>query len=154
MATNDEDIAVLNRLIEPTIDSADGYREAAKDAKNPEFKAIFERRATERLAVFNSLQAQVEALGGQPEEEGSLLASIHRAFVNLRSAIQSGASDLAVIDEVERGEDRIKSKYEDAIKECRLSASSLAVVQRAYESVRSGHDEMSRLKHSLHSVHG
>lgn len=154
MATNDEDIAVLNHLIEATIDSADGYREAAKDAKNPELKAIFERRARERLAAFHSLQSQVEALGGQPEEEGSLLASMHRAFLNLRTSVSSGAADLAVIDEVERGEDHIKAKYQDAIKDGKLSVSSLAVVQRAFESVRSGHDEMSRLKHSLHSVHG
>jgi uncharacterized protein (TIGR02284 family) len=154
MATNNEDIAVINRLIEATIDSADGYREAAKDVKNPELKSIFERRARERLAAFNTLQSQVEAMGGQPEDDGSLLASMHRAFMNLRCAIRTGVADLAVIDEVERGEDIIKAKYEDAIKEAGLSTTSLAVVQHAYESVRSGHEEMSRLKRSLHGVHG
>lgn len=152
MTSNSEDIGVLNRLIEMTIDSADGYREAAEDVNNPELKTIFERRARERLAAFASLQSQVKALGGQPEDEGSLLASVHRVFVNLRSAVKNG--DLAVVDEVERGEDRIKSKYEDAISGGKLSASSLTVAQRAYQSVRSAHDEMSRLKHSLHGVHG
>lgn len=154
MTTDNEDIAVLNRLIAATIDSADGYKEAARDVKNPELKSIFQRRARERLAAFNSLRTQVEALGGQPESEGSLLASMHRAFVNLRSTIQSGAGDLAVVDEVERGEDHIKAKYEEAISQGQLSATSLAVVQRAYEPVRSGHDEMSKLKHSLHQLHG
>lgn len=152
MPSNNEDIAILNRLIEVTIDSAEGYDEAAKDAQNPELKAIFLRRVAERMLAFRSLQSQVEALGGQAEDEGSLLASMHRAFVNLRAAVQSG--DLAVVDEVERGEDRIKGKYEDAIRGGGLSASSLAAVEQAYESVRSGHDEMSQLKHSLHRLHG
>ena len=152
MTTNNEDIAVLNRLIEATIDSADGYGEAAQDVRNPELKAIFERRSRERLAAFSSLQSQVKALGGQPQDEGTLLASMHRVFVKLRSAARSG--DLAVIDEVERGEDFIKSTYENALHETGLSATSLATVQHAYDSVRSGHEEMSRLKHSLHSLHG
>lgn len=152
MTTHDQDIRVLNRLIEATIDSADGYGEAAKDVRNPELKAIFERRSRERFAAFSSLQTQVEALGGQPKDEGTLLASMHRVFVKLRSAAQ--ASDLAVIDEVERGEDVIKSQYEDALQDSALSAASLGTVQRAYESVRSGHTEMSRLKHSLHGLHG
>jgi uncharacterized protein (TIGR02284 family) len=68
MASNSEDISLLNRLIEITIDSADGYREAAKDVSNPELKSIFQRRARERLAAFSSLQSQVKALGGQPED--------------------------------------------------------------------------------------
>jgi uncharacterized protein (TIGR02284 family) len=150
--TNNDDIAVLNRLIGVTIDSVEGYSEAAKDVKNPELKAIFQRRARERLAAYRSLQSQVSALGGEPQDDGTLLASVHRVFVNLRSTVQSG--DLAVIDEVERGEDVIKARYEDAIHQAGLSSSSLAAVQHAYESVRSGHDEMSRLKHSLHRVHG
>jgi uncharacterized protein (TIGR02284 family) len=150
--TNNDDIAVLNRLIGVTIDSVEGYSEAAKDVKNPELKAIFQRRARERLAAYRSLQSQVSALGGEPQDDGTLLASVHRVFVNLRSTVQSG--DLAVIDEVERGEDVIKARYEDAIHQAGFSSSSLAAVQHAYESVRSGHDEMSRLKHSLHRVHG
>lgn len=152
MATNSEDIIVINRLVEATIDSADGYATAAEDVENPELKSVFLRRSRERRAAFASLQSQVKALGGEPQSEGSLLASMHRVFINLRTAVRSG--DLAVLDEVERGEDHIKAKYEDAIHEAGLSASSLAAVQRAYESVRSGHDEMSRLKHSLHRLHG
>ncbi|WP_333676173.1 PA2169 family four-helix-bundle protein [Dyella sp.] len=152
MATNSEDIAVLNRLIEATIDSVDGYDEAAKDVKNPQIRAIFQRRARERQAACASLQSQVKALGGQPQDEGTMLASMHRVFVNLRSAVRAG--DLAVIDEVERGEDHIKAKYDDAISEAGLSTTSLAAVQHAYASVRSAHEEMSRLKHSLHQVHG
>lgn len=152
MATNSEDITVLNRLIEATIDSVDGYAAAAEDIRNPEMKSIFLRRSRERQAACASLQSQVKALGGEPGDEGSLLASMHRVFIHLRTAVRAG--DLAVLDEVERGEDHIKAKYEDAINEAGLSASSLAAVQHAYESVRSGHDETSRLKHSLHRRHG
>ena len=152
MASNTEDINLLNRLIGITIDSADGYREAAEDVSNPELKAIFKRRARERLSAFASLQSQVRALGGEPEDEGSLLASMHRVFLDLRSKVRDG--DLAVIDEVERGEDRIQSRYEEVIRNGKLSTSSLAVAQHAYRSVRAAHEQMSQLKQSLHSLHG
>ena len=38
--TNDQQIAVLNGLIETTLDSGYGYREAAGDARNPASRMI------------------------------------------------------------------------------------------------------------------
>jgi len=69
------DIKVLNTLIETTLDSVDGYTEAAKDAGNPGYKMLFERRAAERRRVVNNLQGTVRSLGGEPEDDGSVLAS-------------------------------------------------------------------------------
>jgi len=55
-----------------------------------------------------------------------------------------------VIDEVERGEDVIKKKYEMATEEDDLPTEAKAVISEAYQSVKADHDEISRLKHSLH----
>jgi uncharacterized protein (TIGR02284 family) len=51
--------------------------------------------------------------------------------------------------EVERGEDYIKGKFEAAMKETDLDPSSRSVVERAYQSVKAGHDRASALKHSM-----
>ena len=51
------------------------------------------------------------------------------------------------MNEVERGEDYIKGKYEAALNE--LTGDSRSVVERAYQSVREGHDQISALKHGL-----
>ena len=50
---------------------------------------------------------------------------------------------------VEAGEDRLKKSYEDALVDASLSAPVLDLVQRAFVSVKAGHDEMSDLKHHI-----
>lgn len=148
MSEHSHEIRVLNGLIETTIDSVDGYAEAAKDAENPQFRDMFLSRAAERRQVATRLREAVRREGGDPADDGTVLASAHRVFVDLRSSMSKG--DKAVIDEVERGEDHIKSKYDEALKDDQLSVGAREVIQLAYASVRQGHDQMSTIKHSMH----
>ena len=106
MADTSHDIRTLNGLIATTIDSVDGYQEAAKDSENSRFTPMFTSRAHERRQVASDLQAEVTRLGGNPEDDGTILAGAHRAFVNLKSAV-TGKDDKAIVNEVERGEDHI-----------------------------------------------
>jgi uncharacterized protein (TIGR02284 family) len=138
------DIKVLNELITTTLDSADGYREAAKDAKNPAFKDLFAQWAQNRRELVTQLQAEVRNLGGEPEDDGSILASAHRAFLNIRDSLSKG--DKSVVEEVERGEDYIKNKYEAALNDDDLSEEVRPVLGRAYDSVIEGHAQARNLK--------
>lgn len=147
MTQHDHEIKVLNGLIETTIDSVDGYAEAAKDAENPQFRDLFLTRAAERRQIAARLREAVRREGGEPADDGTVLASAHRMFTGLRASMSKG--DKAVIDEVERGEDHIKAKYDDALKDDKLSLSARETIQQAYASVRQGHDQMSALKHSM-----
>ena len=79
---NAHDIKVLNGLIETTLDSADGYREAAEQTQDPHYRSLFERRGAERQQVVEDLSAAVRGLGGDPESDGSILAKAHRAFLD------------------------------------------------------------------------
>lgn len=146
---SEHDIDTLNGLIETTLDSSDGYAEAANDADSDPLIEMFRVRSIERAEVASSLQQCVRKLGGEPEDEGTVLASAHRMFVNLRSNLTSG-HDKTVVDEVERGEDHIMAKFEDAIKDVELSAATKSSIASAYASVRSGHDQMSELKQAFH----
>lgn len=145
----DHDIKTLNSLIETTLDSADGYAEAAKDAKSESLISLFRERSTERRQVASTLQKRVRLLGGDPEDDGTVLASAHRMFVNLRSSLTSN-DNKAVVDEVERGEDHIKSKFEDAMKDKDVSPDTMSVITDVYASVRSGHDQMRDIKQAFH----
>ena len=73
--TFEHDIKVLNSLIETTLDSADGYQEAARDGVETGYRNLFLKRATERRQVVSELQSQVRALGGTPDDDGSVLAA-------------------------------------------------------------------------------
>ena len=148
MTDTSHDIRTLNGLIATTIDSVDGYRTSAQDVENPRFAELFTARASERSSVAEQLRAEVTRLGGNPEDDGTILAAGNRAFVNLKSAV-TGRDDQAIVNEVERGEDHIKAKFEEALKDDNLSPQSRTLVETAFGSVKAGHDEMSNLKHNL-----
>jgi uncharacterized protein (TIGR02284 family) len=147
---NQHDIKTLNSLIETTLDSADGYAEAAKDAKSEPLVSLFRARSGERRTAASALQNCVRSLGGKPEDDGTVLASAHRMFVNLRTSLTK-ADNKAVVDEVERGEDHIKSKFEDAMKDDDISPHTLSVIADVYTSVRNGHDQMRDIKQAFHA---
>ena len=148
MTETSHDIRTLNGLIATTIDSVDGYRTSAADVDSSKLAELFTDRASERSSVAEQLRAEVTKLGGNPEDDGTILAAGHRAFVNLKSAVTK-RDDEAVIAEVERGEDHIKAKYEDALKDTDLASATRSLIETAYGSVKSGHDQMRDLKHHM-----
>lgn len=153
MTDTSHDIRTLNSLIATTLDSVDGYIQAADDENSGRFAPMFRARADERRAVASSLQAEVARLGGNPEDDGTVLAGAHRVFLSLKAAV-TGSDEQAIVNEVERGEDHIKAKFEDAMKDTGLSAEVRALIERGYGSVRTGHDEMRDLKLTLQAAAG
>lgn len=144
-----DEIATLNTLITTTIDSINGYEDAASDLDgNSRLQQIFRERASERQQVVEDLRAEVRRLGGNPDDDGSFLGKTHQRFMDLKAAI-AGRDEKAIINEVERGEDYIKNKYETALNDGNLTGECRAAVERAYQSVRSGHDQISQLKHGM-----
>lgn len=147
---NDADvhnIAVVNGLIEATIDSMEGYAEAARKVDNAYLSGSFIRWSEDRRQIVESLKAHVSALGGDPELDGTVLGSAHRALARLHEALVSG--DGAVVDELECGEDRIKHRYEEVLKDPGLSVPTRRVIERAYVSILAGHEQASTLKRSM-----
>jgi len=142
------EISTLNTLIATTIDSITGYENSAKDVDSEQFGEIFRQRADERQKVVEDLRGEVRRLGGNPEDDGSFLGKTHQRFEDLKAAI-TGGDDKAIINEVERGEDYLKGKFEAALNSDTLSGESRSVVERAYQSVRAGHDQISQLKHGM-----
>lgn len=143
------DISVLNSLIKTTLDSYKGFKDAAEDAEAGGYASMFSEFASERSQVASMLQEEVRRLGGEPEDDSSVLAAAHRAFMNVKQTLM-GHDDRAIIEEVERGEDYIKEKYQAALSDDELSPGARAVTERAFQSVRAGHDRVSSIKHSLH----
>ena len=148
MHSKDHDIDTVNGLIKTTIDSVDGYRAAAKDADSSRFQTMFFDRASERETVATKLQLYVQQNGGSPTDSGSIAAGAHRAFMNLRDLV-TGSDDKAVIEEVERGEDHIKEKYESAITDHDVSAEARDLISQCSQSVLQGHDQMRNLKQAM-----
>jgi uncharacterized protein (TIGR02284 family) len=145
------DISVLNSLIETTIDSVDGYSRSAQEATNSGFSTAFRERAQEREEVVRMLRDQVRSLGGTPEDDGSVLAAAHRAFLGLRDKV-TGSDDKAVIAEVDHGESYLNGKWETALRDDRLSPETRSLIQQCYDSVRSGRDQWRAMHEAMSSA--
>src|SRR6185295_10525318 len=148
MTEHKEEIATLNTLIATTIDSITGYEDSAANIDNERFRETFRQRANERQRVVEDLRGQVRRLGGEPEDSGSFLGKAHQHFEDLKAAI-TGRDEKAIINEVERGEDYLKEKWQAALQSGNLHGETHDLVERCYQSIKSGHDQMSHLKHGM-----
>ncbi|MBA3729558.1 MAG: PA2169 family four-helix-bundle protein [Sphingomonas sp.] len=147
--TNSDETTTLNTLIATLIDSVTGYEDAASNIDgSSRLQQLFRERSSERRQVVQDLRAEVGRLGGNPEDDGSFLGKAHQRFLDLKSVV-TGRDEQAIVNEVERGEDYLKEKFEAAFNTGTLSGETRAAIERAYQSVKAGHDQVSALKHGL-----
>ena len=147
--TNRDEITTLNTLTTTLIDSVTGFEDAASNIEgSSRLQQLFRERASERRQVVEELRAEVVRLGGNPEDDGSFLGKTHQRFLDLKAAV-TGRDEQAIINEVERGEDYLKEKFETALQSGNLTSETRQAVERAYQSVRAGHDQVSQLKHGM-----
>ena len=143
-------LTVVETLTDTLADSVNGYRDAAQHVELAEFRQMFTELADKRSQVLSDLQAELTRFGGSADRDGTTMGMLHQRWLDLKASI-TGNDDKAVINEVERGEDYLKEKFETAMASDALASNFRAVVERAYGSVREGHDRVRDLKHSLES---
>ena len=141
---NNDNISTLNNLIETCKDGEQGFRTAAESLKDAQVKAKFLEYSRERGDMARALQAEVRKLGGDPEKSGSMSASLHRGWIDIKSAV-TGKDDHAILAEAERGEDVAKDQYEKALK-AGLTGSAVTLVQSQAAKVRQAHDTVRDLR--------
>jgi uncharacterized protein (TIGR02284 family) len=137
--------SILNDLIETSKDGEMGFRTSADNAKDPELKELFRRRADDCARGAAELQSIVAQMGKQPERSGSVAGAVHRGWVNIKASM-STQDDLSILEEVERGEDVAKASYRKALDSDDLSPDARAIVQKQYDGVLRNHDQMRALR--------
>lgn len=137
-------INTLNRLIETSKDGEYGFRTTAEHMKDPELRRLFMTRAEECRQAAAELQTLVMQHGGSAEDGGSASGALHRGWVAVKSKL-SGYTDLAMLEESERGEDVALQRYRDALEQA-LPAALRAVVERQYEGVKRNHAQVRALR--------
>ena len=113
-ATFEELIGTLNDLIETCRDGINGFRTAADGVSSPIAKEVFLSRVHLIEKGLGDLDAAVQRLGGEPIEHGHPAASMHRAWINIKSAVTL-RDDGAIINEVVRGEEVAIQHYREAL---------------------------------------
>jgi uncharacterized protein (TIGR02284 family) len=138
--------SVLNSLIETCKDGQHGFATAAEDVKNPGLKSLFYELSMERGRFISELEHLVRSVGEDPEQSGSVAGAMHRAWIDLKSAIATG-SEHSILAECERGEDSAVSEYREAL-EHELPTQVRNVVQQQYVAVQQAHDRVKELRDS------
>lgn len=148
--TNDDVISTLNNLIETCKDGQDGFKESAGNVERSDLKSTFYEFSQQRSQFVGELQSLVRELGGDPENTGSVSGSLHRGWINIKSAI-TGQDESSILNEAERGEDAAKKAYKDALEQT-LPANVNAVVQRQAEAVNTAHDKVRNLRDAANAA--
>lgn len=146
MATTTKTIAhVLNSLVETCKDGQDGFHSAAEDVKNPALKNLFNELSIERGRFCSELQRLVGTLGEDAESAGSVSGSLHRGWIDLKSALSSG-DEHSILAECERGEDSAVAEYREALENEEIPESVREVIRRQYLAVLEAHDRVRDLR--------
>ncbi len=143
VADHDKDIDVLNNLIGQTLDSAECYKEAAEWEETHRFDQLFIKRHQERDGIVEMLQNRVRALGGDPKDRPTILGAMKRTWTIFIG--KTTQDDDGLISRIESREDGLRDDYMEALEED-LTPETHALIQKAFESVKSGHAEMVALK--------
>lgn len=141
---NEDIISTLNDLIETSKDGEYGFRASAEQARDPALKQLFLTRAADCEAAVRELQAEVLRLGGKPDEHGSATGALHRGWVAVKGTL-AGYTDLAMLEECERGEDAALKAYRKALSEP-LPEPLLALVLRQRDGAQRNHDQIKALR--------
>jgi len=148
--SNEKTVSVLQNLIETNRDGQHGFRTAAEDAKDAELGRVFTQFSTQRTTFIAELQDRIRSLGGDPDKSGSVAGSLHRGWIDLKSALM-GSDDHAILVEAERGEDSTVKNYRDALSKD-LPSDIRSVIERQYREVLAAHNVVKSLRDGVTST--
>jgi uncharacterized protein (TIGR02284 family) len=143
--TDTKTVDVLNKLVITSEDGEKGFAEAADLATDPKLKLLFGECARECHQAAKELQAEITATGAKAPDHGSATGAAHRGWIKLKSTVAD--TNIALLEEVERGEDHAKAAYTAALK-ARLPAKLKSLVEKQQAGVLRNHDRIRDLRDS------
>lgn len=139
----DDIVGVLNQLIQVSMDGRKGFAEAAEYATDASLKSQFVLRSSECDQAARDLGLAVQKFGREPTASGSVAGAAHRGWIKVRTTVQD--NNIAVLEEVERGEDHAKTVYAQAVN-TRLPPEVKTLVEQQYRGVLANHDRVVQLR--------
>ncbi|MBJ6109545.1 PA2169 family four-helix-bundle protein [Hymenobacter sp. BT523] len=139
--------ALLNELVETLKDGQKGYADAMTDVEDSSLKDTFKKYAAQRASYITEIEDQMFKLDLKPDESSSITGTVHRAWIDLKSALTS-KDNKAVLNECERGEDYAVKAYQTALKAQDLPSNLKSVIEKQYQGVQEAHNTIKALRDS------
>jgi uncharacterized protein (TIGR02284 family) len=113
--------------------------------KDPQLKSLFNEYSQQRFHFARQLRSHVQRMGEpEPETSSSAAGALHRAWINLKSAVTRG-DDHAILAECERGEDSAVEQYKKAL-DGNLPEPVRDIIARQYSEIKNAHDRIRNLR--------
>ncbi|MDZ4758944.1 MAG: PA2169 family four-helix-bundle protein [Bacteroidota bacterium] len=142
---NQKIIDKLNHFIAIAEDGKIGYENAAKDVKDNQMKAIFEKYSKQRSGYIEELQKQVHHLGSAAEDSGGPVGLLHRVLMDIKSVLTSGDKN-AIINACITGEEAAVKHYTDTLEETLFPDNIRAMIQKQLSGI---HQALSEIKSNI-----
>lgn len=143
MASLQDDIAILRRLLAATLSNIRNCEAAQQGTTNGQVRSLLARRAVERQHVADQLRTELRLL----LDEEPIGDRVVPAFANAPSFTWSNERN--VLSKLEAQESALAKSYRDALTDPDLSSQFRHLLQRSYEVIKMGRDEMLNLPHLL-----
>jgi len=141
---NDDIVDTLNKLVETCKDGEYGFRLCSEHLRDAGMRQAFAHRASECGQAAAELQSIVLRFGGTPEDGGTAGGALHRGWVAVKGSL-TGYTDVAILEETERGEDEALAAYRQALA-LALPADIREVVERQFEGAKTNHAHVRTLR--------
>lgn len=135
------DAKTTKDLMETLEDGRDGFTKAAEklaDTDRSDLAPRFRQFAEQRAVLSKELEMLAAQYGDDIEEDGSVVAAVHRGWMALKDAL-SGSSAKGVLDAAEQGEDHAVKEFEKAL-EKDISAGLADTVRRQLVEIKATRD--------------
>ena len=145
---NDKTVGLLNDLIRINHDRVVGYEKAIDELKDEDadLKALFQRYITESRQYSQELTSEVTRLGSNPPDGTTNSGKVYRVWMDLKASV-AGHDRKTILDNCEFGEDAAQKAYDTALNaDVELEPSIRDLVVRQKATLKSGHDEVKRLR--------
>jgi len=147
-ASNKDIVFALNKCIETCTDAERGYAAASADVRDIELKRLFHDRSRQRTEFAIALQALIASLGSVPENQGTFKGSAHRAWIEVRRALD-GSNDHMIVEECVRGETASLDTYRRVIEQATLvemPREARDLLQAQYKAIENALTDLKNLK--------
>ncbi|MDD7886614.1 PA2169 family four-helix-bundle protein [Flavivirga sp. 57AJ16] len=108
---NKETVEVLQELLQKNYDAETGYKKVMTKANSLALKDWLQSKARQRNTFATQLDSQIRELNATPATSGSVLGSVHRTWIDIKTALSSD-TDEAILEECIRGEKASVKEYE------------------------------------------
>ena len=136
-------VAKIQDLIRVNIDSHLGFETVSECVEHLDTKLLLLDMAFERKRFADELQTLVAFNDEDPVDDGSVVAHMHRWWIELKGMVTSG-SRASMLEEALRGEDKIKARYEEVTPEV-AGSPAYDLVLNHLVSIRTTHARLKTL---------